>query len=84
MEPIVTTRTTNTKSVGANKKKRGENIGVFQWLINTVHIDDEDHLFNKKTKVYVHKGNIVCDCMRVNTIVTWIRMGMMNHITSNK
>ena len=51
VEPNVTIPTTNTESVVSNKRKRCENIGDFQWLVNTVHVDDQDHPLYKTAKI---------------------------------
>ena len=53
-------------NVNGKKRKHGENINDYKWLVNTKHIDDEDHLLYKTTKVYTYKGNIVCDRKRIN------------------
>jgi len=48
------------------KSESGSSIQDFNWLVNTRHIDDEDHLLYETTRVYTYKGDIVCDRLRVN------------------
>jgi hypothetical protein len=60
----------NTSEVSNNpgrKRKHGESLEDFKWLLKSRHIDDEDHLLYETTKIYTYKGDIVCDRKRVNT-----------------
>ena len=43
--------------------EKAENV---EWMLNTRHVDDEDHLHYETTMVYTYKGIIVCDRMRDN------------------
>jgi len=65
--PIQPDDTTITPT-GRKKRKctTGTPTEEYKWLINSRHIDDEDHLLYETVKVYTYKGDIVCDRLRVD------------------
>ena len=70
VDNLVEEEDSNIPEVSSNpgrKRKIGESVEDFKWLVHSRHIDDEDHLLYETTKIYTYKGDIVCDRKRVNT-----------------